>query len=604
MSAVPPKNPRGVEGFLLPKPLACAKAASLELDKACAPGDTVSVVAERLRAMADKGLSILEEVRRTDVARLNIPVYTSLAGEEARRLMPGRKQAGKGASKEQAEASALMALVERYSFYAYWERLPHVPGALRGSWTEAQAQAQGSAPLISPEAMLRSVGDAISPAQIQTARQLFDLMPWTFVPALQLGENRAVRVPVEWFRMINEHNGCAAGNTVTESILQGVCELAERHVCAVMARGRAACPWGRTDDVQHPVLRALLDAFAKENIQVLLKDFSLDMPLATVAVLAVDPSSFPAQSEIVFTAGTATSPVKAAIHALTEAAQLGGDFCTKSCYESLALPKYGNQHEARWLEDGPAVALTELPDTSAPDMLDELLACAAALTRRNVPLYSLDLTHPDLGIPVHYTLAPGLDFLQRDTQDGIGLFIGRRLAEEAPLDMARRGLDMLGRLVPDSPYLQFFRGILSLRSGDARSAGEQFAVAGSLQKNPEREALASYYGAYSHVLREDWSGALPWLDRAIAVAPAMSEPWSLRGICRFRLNDYPAAAENFKAALRRNKGSAPDLANLGASFMEMGDHEQAGACLAAALSMDPGMIPAKQRLERLTGKGA
>jgi len=93
---------------------------------------------------------------------------------------------------------------------------------------------------------------------------------------------------------------------------------------------------------------------------------------------------------------------------------------------------------------------------------------------------------------------------------------------------------------------------------------------------------------------------MPWLDRSIAVFPASGDAWSLRGICRFRMGEYASAAENFKAALRRNKGSVPDLANLGACYMEMGDTEQARACLAAALSIDPDLDPARQRLDELS----
>lgn len=582
----------------MPRLLSCQKARSAELDKACPPEETVRTVTARLRAAADKDLRILNDLRRVDVERLNIPVYASLAGEEARRLLPDRSLTGKGASPEQAQASALMELVERYSFFSFWERLPKLQGVVRGTWSEAQAQC-GQA-LIGMEDILASVQDEDSPRQLNTARQLFDLMPWTFAPALHLGENRTVWVPLEWFKMINEFNGCSAGNTVTESVLQGVCELVERHACAVIARNREECPSIRTDDVRDPVLRGLLDKFAKENIRLILKDFSLDMPAPTVAALALDTSTFPVQSEIVFAAGTATSPVKAAARALMEVAQFGGDFCTKSCYEPLGLPKYNNRHETKWLEGDDIVQLAALPDISAPDMLNELLGLAAGLRKRGVQMYCLDMTHSDLGIPVHYTMAPRLDFLQRDVHDGIGLFIGRRLAEEAPLDMARRGLELLGRLLPEALYLQFFRGVVSLRAGDAKSAGEQFAIASSVQNNPDREAMISYYGAYSHVLREDWYGALPWLDRAIAVSPSLSEPWSLRGMCRFRLNDHAAAAENFKAALRRNKGSAPDLANLGACYMEMGDLEQARACLTTALSIAPDLVPAKQRLDDLT----
>ena len=67
-----------------------------------------------------------------------------------------------------------------------------------------------------------------------------------------------------------------------------------------------------------PVLAKLVEAFRREGILLILKDFSQGLPMPCVAALAHDPATFPEKSEIVFTAGTASSPAKAAIRAITE----------------------------------------------------------------------------------------------------------------------------------------------------------------------------------------------------------------------------------------------------------------------------------------------
>ena len=59
---------------------------------------------------------------RIDSGRLDIPVYLSLLGVDARRVVPTHKQMGKGATPVQAEASALMELVERFSFFSLYCR--------------------------------------------------------------------------------------------------------------------------------------------------------------------------------------------------------------------------------------------------------------------------------------------------------------------------------------------------------------------------------------------------------------------------------------------------------------------------------------------------
>ena len=108
-------------------------------------------------------------------------------------------------------------------------------------------------------------------------------------------------------------------------------------------------------------LRDLLAAFEREGIHIVLKDFSLGMPLPTVGAVAWDPATFPARSEIVFTAGTAASPAKAAIRAVTEIAQLGGDFCTQACYEASGLSKFERLEDIQWLLKGPVCRLLVRP---------------------------------------------------------------------------------------------------------------------------------------------------------------------------------------------------------------------------------------------------
>ena len=69
--------------------------------------------------VARLNLSILDETVRIDNGRLDIPVYFSVCGEDAARLTGTSKQMGKGATPVQAETSAVMELVERYSFYNF-----------------------------------------------------------------------------------------------------------------------------------------------------------------------------------------------------------------------------------------------------------------------------------------------------------------------------------------------------------------------------------------------------------------------------------------------------------------------------------------------------
>lgn len=67
----------------------CPKGYTRDLDKTSSPADTVKRVTEKLKSL---NLDILRDTRRVDVGRLGIPVYLSICGEDARRLMPTRNR--------------------------------------------------------------------------------------------------------------------------------------------------------------------------------------------------------------------------------------------------------------------------------------------------------------------------------------------------------------------------------------------------------------------------------------------------------------------------------------------------------------------------------
>jgi ribosomal protein S12 methylthiotransferase accessory factor len=566
----------------------CPKGYTTDLDKTRPPAETVAAVTERFAA---SGADILSEVKRVDTGRLGIPVYLAICGADARRVMPTRKQMGKGASADQARASALMELAERYSFFSYWA---YEDRFTRLTWSQAAAR-YGEA-LIPVEEIIASVGDTASPDQ---ARQILDLVRWRFAPALDLAGRKEVALPLDWFKKLNEFNGSSAGNSAEESILQGLCELVERHVCAVIDRDRPTLPTIDPASCTDPVLRDLLDAFARNGVQVWLKDFTLGLPGPTVGALAYDPATFPGKSEIVFTAGTASSPAKAAIRALTEVAQLAGDFATGANYEASGLPKFTDPAQFAWLTAGPAVPLASLPGFERPDILDELGLLAAGLRSAGFPSYSVDTTHPGLGVAANYTLVPGFGFRERSPRASLGMFAGRILAEESYPEEALKGLDVIAEVYPDAPYLEFFEGLVALRAGDLDQAAALFAVSEGAQEDDEDRALAAFYQAYALTREERWADAAPHLDRAVSLCPEVKEYFNLRGVAAFKEKNYTAAALDFQAALDLDSGSAMDLANLGLCYKFLGEGAKALHCLGSALELDPSLDFARRHLEEL-----
>lgn len=562
----------------------CPKNYTLDLDKSRSPEETFAAVSRRLENF---GLDIFAGARRVDCGRLGIPVYLGLCGQDARKVLPTRKQMGKGSSAAQARASALMEVMERYAFFSFFERRPNF---VRATWREAENLFGPD--LTGIDEIRKSVNDSIDR---ERARAILNLRSWDFYPATRLADGKLAWLPLDWFRMLGEFNGSSAGNSAEESILQGISELLERHCCCLADRERPVLPTIDASTCKDPVLAKLVGAFRREGILLILKDFSQGMPMPCVAALAHDPATFPEKSEIVFTAGTASSPAKAAIRAITEVAQLGGDFCTSSCYEASGLPKFASPDEFRWLLEGPVTSLDSLPDISSGDIFEEISRLVRDLAPTNI--YAVETSNPDLGVPAHYCIAPGLAFRERDRNQSIGLFTGRKLAEEGNLP----AIEELGRLCPDAHYLPFFRGMLALGGGDYKKAANLFASAAPLQPDDESRALAMFYNGHAKTLMDDWRAAIPELDGAFGLCPSMKEYGNLLGVSLFKTGSYSEAEKIFDQVLKIDKGSAMDLANRGICRKFQGKKEAALEDLRAALELEPDLDFARRHLEELTG---
>tara|TARA_Y100001954_G_scaffold238820_1_gene308731 strand:- start:11982 stop:13709 length:1728 start_codon:yes stop_codon:yes gene_type:complete len=566
----------------------CNKQYTTDQDKACSPQETVARVRDLL---AKKCEGVLAETDQVDTGRLGIPVFVSKCGPAAKAVMPTRKQMGKGASPEQAEASALMELVERFSYFSFWSNEENF---VKLTWSEAIEKWPGQVMDISRISC--SVDEDIAD---DDAVRLMDLHKWRFHPAMNIATGEHEYVPLDWFKKLNEFNGSSAGNTFEESISQGGCELVERHVCAVIDRTRPTLPTIDLNSSDDPVFKRLVQCFEKNGITLILKDFSMDYPVPTVGAIAWDGKTFPALSEIVFTAGTAASPLKAAVRAITEVAQLAGDFETSRVYEASGLPKFTDLEQVKWLQEGEIVPLDSLPSVEDGNIYVELMTLAKGLESGGTPLYSVDTRHPDLMVTTNYNFVPGFDFRERTPNRSIGLFVGRILAEDADFGDALEGLDVIEDIYPDSYFLPFFRGLLALRMGDVEYAIEQFDAAEPLQPANEERALAAFYQAYALSQLERWEETVKPLDRAIQLDNDCKEFFNLRGVAHFKAERYAEAAQDFQASLTIDSGTAHDLANLGLCHKFMGNESEALDYLGAALKLDPELEYARAHYDEI-----
>jgi len=572
------------DGFQLKDAL---KSYTYDQDKVRTPEETVAHVRQRF---ASVDMDILHQTMRIDTGRLDIPVYISLCGTDVIPLTGTKKQMGKGGTPIQAEASALMELAERFSFFSFIKKTVF-PMA-------TYAELDGNT--LPVEMLWQSLHDNETDPKLGT--HVLRELPFRWTRACNLTRNTEVLIPIDWFYIINEYNGPAAGNVLEEAILQSLCEVVERHVSSVISNERMITPSIDPSSVQDPAARELLDKFAAQSIQVFIKDFSLDTGIPTVGTLAWDPSTFPERSEIIFTAGTTPNAEKSLVRALTEIAQLAGDFELRTSYRPT-LPKYKTLEEAEYITTGASlVSIKSLPDLSDNNFKTEIEKCVSTLSHLGMEVLVIDVTHPQLGIPAVYTIIPGAHFRDR-TRDSNVVFHAAKIISQSVEGV--RALTSIQRLIesfPDRYDLHFFLGLVLEYQGEAAKALKEFQRA--LDLNPRPLDIASVHTHIGVCLKDmgEYRGAIEALEQAREFDPNLKEIYNVLGFCYFKLKKHEQSIEQFEKALEIDPGSAIDYANIGSNLREMGHKKEAIRLYRIALEMDPTIEFARESLARLEGQ--
>jgi ribosomal protein S12 methylthiotransferase accessory factor len=568
----------------------CFKSFTVDQDKAITPEETLKNFYAKIESL---DLKILNEVRRIDNGRLNIPVFFSVCGEDAHALTGTKKQMGKGASPIQAEASACMELAERFSFFAYKNNAGNF---LSGDY---KTMIRAGYPVLGLDFLLASVHDSHSSAQL--LEQLLDDIPMQWAWGTNVTTGHDVLIPFSWFFAINEFNGPSAGNTYEEAALQGICEIVERHVCSVVNNKKIITPKIEPDTVQDAVARELIEKFRHNQIELYLNDFTLDTGICTVAALAIDRSTFPEKSEIVYTAGTTPDPEKALIRAITEVAQLAGDFNTDSNYVASGLPKPLSMEEVVYLTDSPnSISIQEMANLSDGNIRVEVDNCIASLKKIGMEVLMIDVTHDGLDIPALYTIVPGAHFRERSMINDVGLFSAKLLVERVnDTELLERKLSQMEKLLPDAYYLEFYRGRNFSDMGFPESALNHFDRALSMQ--PEAEDLPYIYSYMGSCLQElgRYDEAVEVLHSGLKEDDERPDLHNTLGVCYFKTQQYEKAIRHFQRAVVLNPASGIDYANLGVNYSKIGKKESAIEFLTLALTLDPNLDFARELLAEL-----
>ncbi len=555
-------------------------------DKLIPPKETIALLKEKLKNI---DYDILSYTERIDNGRLGIPVFLSVCGKDAVAIAKTKKQMGKGATPEQAETSAIMELVERYSLFDFKKNKSNFIFKKYKDITE---------PKISFEMIADSVGD--DRAGIEISKEIFENLPFKWTKAYNLTTKEEILIPFDWFFSINEFNGASAGNCVEEALIQGISEIVERHTSAGVSLNKIKVASVDPKDTTDKKVSEMLEKYKKAGVKLHISDFTLDMEIPTIAIAAWDPLTFPKKSEIVWTAGTAPSPEKALSRALTEIAQLGGDFNTGSRYLASGLPKPSDLKEIDYIIDASETkSIKDLPDISDNNMKTEIENLIAAINKKGFNAITVNIEHPLLKIPAFYTLIPGTLFRERAKNSGIGMFCAKHIIENTRPQIAVKILKNIDLRLAGKYYIKFYIGSSYLALGEHQAACDYFEKA--LELNPAQQDIVSIYLYIGVCLKElgKYEQALEALKKGEAQDNKRTDIYNLMGACCFKLKRYETAIDYFKKAIEIDPSTAINYANIGSCYRELKDKNKAIKYYHTTLEIDPSLEFAAENLLKL-----
>jgi oxazoline/thiazoline synthase len=214
-----------------------------------------------------------------------------------------------------------------------------------------------------------------------------------------------------------DSNGHAAGSSLEDAALQGVLELIERDAVGIWWYNRLQRPAVDLASVDDPYVERLVTRLDQLGRDVWAIDLTNDIGIPVVCAASRRRDS---DEELVFGFGAHVDPTSAVVRSLTELVQFLASFEKWGdagddryvAFDEAAARWWGSarldEHAYLAPAPGPARTLAELPDRSDPDLLTELTTCIDRIAAVGAPVYLLDQTRPDIGLPVVKAVAPGL----------------------------------------------------------------------------------------------------------------------------------------------------------------------------------------------------
>jgi len=374
----------------------------------------------------------------TDMDVLRIPNYSA--------VVPGTEDyiwvySGKGPTKEHAKASALMESIERYS------SLPS--GGPRKFVRSSYADLSKVNKVLHPDRI-------VEPVRFEYR----DDMQMDWLPGLDLATGEQVMVPasIALFRYTPTHpavnpfayfhtNGLASGNVMEEAVCHALCEVVERDAMSLAELRASAIPFHILRTILHslnaagirvPLIPAekfvddpgvfpdvdisgiefetvskLVDRFERAGISLTVKDITSDTGIPTFNASSVE---WVTHDYGYLAEGHGTHPDAriALLRAITEVSQTRAANI-QGARDDLRKIKYGEQNTDdrrawQFMQSTRKIKFSQVKTFFNEDILDDIKLILSRLKAVGLSqAIIVDLTNPDIGIPVVRAIVPGLE---------------------------------------------------------------------------------------------------------------------------------------------------------------------------------------------------
>jgi ribosomal protein S12 methylthiotransferase accessory factor len=332
---------------------------------------------------------------------------------------------GKGSTAEQGEASALMEAIERYSGIFQGDEIrvtrrftDFAPGAAippNDVLLFSDTQYRGGLPPImghdvTPTAPPFDPSAEIEWSPVWSLRdERFKYLPTSLLYFFHTGGSAAGYIHAD-------SNGCAAGNTIEEAIVQGFLELVERDSYAIWWYNRlqrSELDLSRFDD---PYVRDLKAQLANTGRRLWVLDITSDLGIPSF--VALSHAKQDGHDFVEYGSGAHFDPRIALLRALTEVNQflsiglMGARNAAPSSREGVT-PFYLWDHPYLTPNGHAPVRPDRDSDFGRLDKREQVMACVKLAKGHGLDFLVLDQTRPDIEVPVVRVIVPGLRHFYR-----------------------------------------------------------------------------------------------------------------------------------------------------------------------------------------------